>query len=146
VEAWVPVALAQRTDPEKWRRRAKFLMVTDPAERDARSAANFGKQQSLHMCAEYIIANAETNPIVYGHQSNVMFLLAKQLTNWEMCDHDEALNFMLDVNRYAQPGLPEAEIRRVLRNAEEKQYTSTGCDDPIVAPYVHPDCPIAHGG
>jgi hypothetical protein len=140
---FISAASTSLNDPRVWEKRADMMQLTDPAQRKG-DRAEFGQQDNLHMCAEHIIANAESNPLVYGHQSNTMFLLAKQLSNWRLCDHDEALAFMRDVNRYADPGLPDAEIQRILRNAEEKQYTSTGCDDPIVAPYIHPDCPIAN--
>lgn len=132
-----------KNDPRRWEQRADLMQIQDPSQR-SREGREFGTQASLHMCAEYIVANAETNPLVYGHQSNTMFLLAKQFSNCRMYTHDEALEFMRYVNKYADPGLPDSEIQRILRNAEEKQYTSTGCDDPVVAPYVHPDCPIAN--
>lgn len=140
---FLTVAEHNKNDPRKWHQRAAFLLVQDPSQREGKSA-EFGTQDSLHMCAEHVIANAESNPLVYGHQSNTMFMLAKCLSNWRLCDHDEALAFMRDVNEHADPGLPDAEVLRILRNAETKQYTSTGCDDPVVAPYIHPDCPIAN--
>lgn len=143
LEAWLDLAEASLNSPRAWERRADMLMIEDPATRRG-SGTPFGEQANLHMCASYIIEHAEDNPLTYGHQSNTMFLLAKQLTNWRLCDHDEALEFMRYVNKHANPGLPDAEVQRILRNAEEKQYTSLGCDDPVVAPYVHPNCPIAH--
>jgi hypothetical protein len=146
VEQFVAEALRTRNDPETWRRRAQLLMISDPAERDARSEAKFGRQKSLHICAEHVIANCEDNPVRQGHRSVVFFALAKQLTNWELCTHDEAWEFMLQVNNASPDPAPVSELRRILRNAEEKQYTSTGCDDPVFAPYAHPDCSIANGG
>lgn len=143
LDEFLTAAEAGLNSPRKWEQRADLLLVEDPANRKASGKA-FGEQDNLHMCAEHVIANAESNPLVYGHQSNTMFMLAKCLSNWRLCDHDEALGFMLDVNKHADPGLPEGEIRRILNNAETKQYTSTGCDDPVAAPYVHPDCPIAN--
>lgn len=143
---WSVVALRERIDPRLWRRRASLLMIQDPTQRDERSAARFGKQQSLHMCAEHVIANCEVNPVRVGHRSVVFFALAKQLTNWELCTHDEAWDFMVQVNEASPDPAPLSELRRILRNAEERQYTSTGCDDPVFAPYAHPDCPIANGG
>jgi hypothetical protein len=143
LEMFLDEAEGTLNSPRKWEQRADLLLVQDPATRKS-SGKEFGEQDNLHMCAEHVIANAETNPLVYGHQSNTMFMLAKCLSNWRLCDHEEALGFMLDVNKHADPGLPEQEVRRILNNAETKQYTSTGCDDPVVAPYAHPDCPIAN--
>jgi hypothetical protein len=143
---WAMAALRDRIDPRTWRRRASLLMIEDPAARDARSEAKFGKQQSLHMCAEHVIANCEEHPVVAGHRSVVFFALAKQLTNWELCSHDEAWDYMVQVNEASPDPAPLSELRRILRNAEDRQYTSTGCDDPVFAPYAHPDCPIANGG
>ena len=143
LEGFLAKAEDTRNDPRDWRKRASLLQLVDPATK-RKDGAEFGQQDNLHLCALHIIENAVTNPLVLGHQSNVMFLLAKQLSNWRLCDHAEALGFMLEVNSHAEPGLPEAEVRRILRNAEEKQYTSLGCDDPVVAPYIHPDCPIVN--
>jgi hypothetical protein len=143
LEGFLDAAESSKIDPRDWRKRASLMQITDPAT-TRREGKEFGTQDNLHMCAEYIVANAESNPLVYGHQSNTMFLLAKQFSNCRLYDHDETLEFMRYVNGHADPGLPDQEVQRILRNAEEKQYTSTGCDDPVVAPYVHPDCPIAH--
>jgi hypothetical protein len=35
------------------------------------------------MCAEHIIANRESNPVMEGHRNVVYFCLAKQLLNYE---------------------------------------------------------------
>jgi len=143
LEKFLLAAELNLNDPREWRKRAAMLQLVDPATK-RRDGAEFGTQTTLHMCAEHIVANAVTNPLVYGHQSNTMFLLAKQFSNCALYDHDETLEYMRYVNEHADPGLPDSEILRILRNAEEKQYTSTGCDDPVVAPYIHPDCPIAN--
>jgi hypothetical protein len=74
----------------------------------------------------------------------VFFALAKQLTNWEACDHDEALDLMRSVNEASPDSIPDSEVVRILGNAERGRFTSTGCDDPLFAPYADPACPIAH--
>lgn len=135
-----------RNEPEEWRRRAAWLQVEDPALAEKRSGdkAEFGHGKNLHMCAEYIIANCEDNPVVEGHRNAVFFALAKQLSHYEGFDHDEVWEMLLDVNNHSPDPAPESEIRRILHNAERGRYTSTQCDDPLVAPYCHPACPIAN--
>lgn len=135
-------AEATRNDPDDWQRRAALMQIGPPSER-ARSAT-FGQAKTLHICAQHVIEHAEDNPVVEGHRAIVFFNLAKALTNWEQVDHEEALDIMRDVNRCSPTPAPDFELRRILRNAEEKQYTSTGCDDPLFGPYSHPDCPIAN--
>jgi hypothetical protein len=66
------------------------------------------------------------------------------LTNWRECDHDEALMLMRSVNECSPDRIADTELRRILGNAERGQFTSTGCDDPLFAPYAHPSCPIAN--
>ncbi len=131
-----------RNDPEDWRKRARWLSLDPPDSKRAKQ--EFGTLPKLHMCAEYIIANRDENPLTDGHRNAVFFALAKQLTNCSMFDHDEALDMMKLVNESAVDSTPESEIRRILANAERGQYTSTDCDNPLVAPFAHPDCPIAN--
>lgn len=129
--------------PEAWRKKADWLMISAPDQRESR--AEFGTQANLHICAEYIIENADTNPVTEGHRAAVYFALAKQLTNWREVDHDEALMMLRSVNEASPVPIPDAELRRILGNAERGMFTSTGCDDPLVLAYAHPDCKIAHG-
>lgn len=131
-----------RNDPEKWRRTAQWLMISAPEERPNRT--EFGTQRSLHICAEHILSG-DAGPITPGHRSVVYFSLAKMLTNWEQCDHDEAWELLQSVNEASAPdSIPDSELRRILSNAERGQFTSTGCDDPLFLPFAHPDCTIAH--
>jgi hypothetical protein len=130
------------SDPADWKKKARWLFINPPDQRER--SAEFGSQRSLHMCAEYILEHAEDNPVLEGHRAAVYFALAKQLTNWQDVDHDEALMLMRSVNDASPDRIPDSELRRILGNAERGQFTSTGCDDPLVAPYAHPDCPIAH--
>lgn len=129
-------------DPETWRNKARWLQISSPEQRE--SSAEFGTQPRLHMCAEHIITNAVENPLREGHRAAVFFALAKQLTNWVDCDHAEAIAYLRSVNEASPDRVQDSELVRILGNAERGQFTSTGCDDPLVHEYAHPDCPIAH--
>ncbi len=131
-------------DPEVWKSRARWLLIEPPERRE--SATEFGQQPNLHICASHILEHAEDNPVMAGHRSVVYFCLAKQLTNWQLCDHDEALMYMRLVNEASPDRIPDDELQRILGNAERGGFTSTGCDDPLFAPYAHPSCKIAQGG
>jgi hypothetical protein len=135
-------ALESRNDPREWERKARWLLITPPEQREA--STEFGQQANLHICADHILETADTNPIREGHRAAVYFALAKQLTNWRECDHDEALMLMRSVNECSPDRIADTELRRILGNAERGQFTSTGCDDPLFAPYAHPSCPIAN--
>ena len=136
------VATARRNSPNEWRRKAEWLLISPPDQRER--SAEFGTQPRLHICAEHVLEHADTNPVTEGHRAAVYFALAKQLTNWRDCDHDEALMLMRSVNEASPDTISDSELRRILGNAERGQFTSTGCDDPLFAPYAHPDCPIAN--
>jgi hypothetical protein len=75
----------------------------------------------------------------------VLFNLSKMLLNWREATRDEALRWVLEVNAAGDRPLPEDEVTRAFENAEGGQFTSTGCDDPVMHPYVDPECPIARG-
>lgn len=142
LDQFLSEAEATRNDPDAWKKTAKWMLISPPEERTTR--AEFGTQRNLHICAEHIISG-EAGPITVGHRSVVYFSLAKMLTNWEQCDHDEAWEILQSVNEASAPdSIPDSELRRILSNAERGQFTSTGCDDPLFAPFAHPDCPIAH--
>lgn len=140
---WVP----QRgmNDPRSWRERAKWLQLSPPEDR-LHDRAEFGSQKNLHMCAEYIIANRDSNPVLEGHRNVVYFSLAKMLLNYSGFDEDEAWYFLKLTADASPDRVEEHELRRIFNNALVKQMTSTGCDDPLMAPYVHPDCKIARRG
>lgn len=144
VGAFVPLALGFRNDPSDWRKRARWLGIPSPQERAA-NTREFGTMGHLHMCAEYVIARRDENPVTAGHRAIVYFNLAKMLTNWSQIDHDEALAMMALVNDASPDPIPSEEMSRILANAERGAFTSTGCDDPLFAPFAHPDCPIANG-
>ena len=142
LEEWLDSAEADLNDPEAWRKRAKWLMIVPPSERT--TSATFGAQANLHMCAEHVLSG-DAGMITEGHRNAVFFMLAKCLTNWSQVDHDEALDLMRGVNRdLCDPPESDSELRRILANVERGQYTSTGCDDPLVAPFAHPACPISN--
>lgn len=129
-----------KNDPKKWATRADWLMLSNPSNREP--TAEFGTQATLHICADHIIGG-DAGPITEGHRNAVFFMLAKCLTNWRDCDHDEALMIMRSVNQdLCDPPESDAELRRILANVERGQYTSTGCDDPLVVAFRHPDCKI----
>jgi hypothetical protein len=134
-------AFESANDPEVWRTRANWLLISAPAERER--TTEFGGQSTLHICAREIIENPDANPVVAGHRAIFFFNLAKALTNWNQIDHDEALMFMSQVNDASPDKVSESELSRILSNAERGGFTSTGCDDPVFAPYAHPSCPIA---
>ena len=142
LDSFVNVAHANKQDPEEWRKHARWKLLSPPGSDGERS--EFGEQERLHMCGEYIIENAMngTNPIGVGHRSVVFFSLSKMLTNWKGMDQGDVLDTLREVNEASPDPIPDSELRRILGNAERGQFTSTGCDDPLMAPYVHPDCPI----
>ena len=128
--------------PEAWSKKADWLMISAPDQRESRT--EFGTQANLHICGAHILETSDVNPVLEGHRASVYFALAKQLTNWSEVDHDEALMMMRTVNSDSPDPISDSELRRILDNAERGRFTSTGCDDPLFAPYAHPDCPIAH--
>jgi len=151
--SWMPMfsfveqALELLNDPERWRKRADWLGIAPPEQRER--SAELGTGKELHKCAEWIIANRDETPIAEGHRNVVFFNLAKMLTHYEGFDHDDSLK-MLELVRDSSEAagydrVDDREINRILTNAERGGFTSTGCDDPLMADYVHPDCPIAKG-
>lgn len=144
VGEFLELACSSLNDPAEWRKRGRWLGIPSPEEREASDHRTFGTQPYLHMCAEHIIAHRDDNPVGEGHRAVVYFSLAKQLSNCSMFDHDESLALMALVNDASPDPIPPSELARILFNAERGQFTSTGCDDPLFAPYAHPDCPIAH--
>lgn len=142
LEEFLEHAHANLNDPAEWRKKAKWLLISPPDQRE--HSSDFGESENLHICGEWLIENAESNPVLQGHRNCVYFSLAKMLSNWKHCDHDEALMIMRSVNAASPDRVPDYELRRILSNAERGRYTSFGCDDPLFTPYAHPDCPIAN--
>lgn len=142
LEGFLEWAEALLNDPKGWIRRAELLHIPSPDDR-MKDRAEFGTQKQLHICAEHIVANREQNPVLEGHRNVVYFSLAKMLLNYEGYDADEAWYFLKLTADASPDRVEEHELRRIFNNAMMKQMTSTGCDDPLMSPYVHPDCPIA---
>lgn len=138
-------ATANLNSVSLWKKRADWLMLSPPDQRQ-NDSAEFGTGQQLHICAEHIIANRDENPIQEGHRNVVYFCLAKMLAHYEGFDHDEALDILRLVRDSAdEKGVghfPNSELSRILQNAERGQFTSTGCDDPLMSNYISPECKI----
>lgn len=144
--AFVDTATEYLNDPEEWRKRAAWLGVPSPEERtQSGTDREFGTSTFLHMCAEYVLEHREDNPVVEGHRAVVYFALAKQFANCATFDDDEALVMLGLINDASPDPISEGELKRIYFNAVRGQFKSTGCDDPLFAPYAHPDCKIAKG-
>lgn len=141
---WIEYAHDDRNDPESWRRRAIAVGIKPPGERPANTRAQ-GELGFLHDCALHILRNRETNPIREGSRNTVYFHVACQLLNYRDMSAEEALTLLHELNAAALPPAPEREVDRIFANAERSGMTATGCDDPLMAPYVLPTCPIARG-
>lgn len=142
LQGFIETAEDERTDPDIWRKTAKWLMISSPEDRPRK--AEFGTQPHLHLCAEHVLSG-EAGPVTVGHRSVVYFSLAKMLTNWALTDHDEVVEMLRALNQDSAPdSIEDDELLRIIGNAERGQFTSTGCDDPLFAPFAHPDCPIAN--
>lgn len=139
---FIHAAHRNKNDPDEWRKRARYINLQEPQVRE--SSQEFGTRDTLHMCADYIIEGALSGerPVVEGHRAAIFYMLAKNLRNWAAIGDDEALDVLLEVNSLSPDPFPPSEIKRMFRNAEGR--TSTGCDDPLIQPFSHPDCPISH--
>jgi hypothetical protein len=145
-DAWIDQALDTRHDPETWVKRARALGATPPQERQ--ESSEFGEQPILHECALHILENGRRgNPVAKGHRHQVAFRLACMLLNYREFTRQEAWDTLASFNKDGgfQPELGENELWSLFTNAQRGRYTSTGCDDPLMAPYVRADCPIARG-
>ena len=139
---WIELAYETRNDPEDWIIRARALGITPPEERQ--STREQGELGFLHDCALHIIRNREEHPVIEGHRNAVYFHVTKQLLNYREMTEDEARTLLHELNDAADPPAPEREVDRIFNNARSGGFTGTGCDDPLMAPYVLPTCPIAH--
>jgi len=138
---WMLEALKSRTSADLWRRRGRALGGKPRSE--VRSG-EFGERNSLHVCANYIFEHRADNPVTEGHRATVLFNLAKMYANCKHYSQDEAEQFVEAVNQAGTNPIPQREVRRFVNNAYEGGFTSTGCDDPLMSPYVSPDCKIAN--
>lgn len=138
---FLETADAKRTSAEAWRRRGRALGGKPRAE--GRSG-EFGERRAPHICAEYIFKHRDDNPLVPGHRATVLFNLSKMYANCASYSEDEAIQFVQAVNEAGTDPIPEREVRRFVHNAFEGGFTSTGCDEGAMIPYVSPDCKIAN--
>lgn len=147
-EVWVPMnrkaflmfAHTERTSAEAWRRRGRALGGKPRAEM---RAGEFGERNSLHICAEHIFENRRDNPLAEGHRATVLFNLAKMYANCIHYSEDETEQIVEAVNQEGTNPIPQREVKRFVHNAYEGGFTSTGCDDPLMTPYISPSCKIA---
>lgn len=145
LDAFLDEAEGHLNDPSAWRKRANWLGIQSPDQREKDiDSKPHGSQTYLHQCAEYVIAHRDDNPVVDGHRAVVYFALAKQLAHCSQFDEEEALVMMGLVNDSSPDPVSERELRTIYTNASRGQYTSTGCDDPVFLPYADPNCPIAN--
>lgn len=142
LDAFLDEAAAERSSADEWRRRARALGA-QPGKRAA-SGEVFGERNSLHQCAQHIFDNRDSNPLRPGHRAVVLFSLAKMYANCRHYDEDETFDFVNAVNEAGVQPVPESEVRRFVANAFRGEFTSTGCDDPLMADYVDPSCRIAY--
>lgn len=142
---FIGLAEASLNTPAEWKKRARWLGVPSPEEREASGHSEFGTQRTLHRCAEYVVANRDENPVVEGHRAVVYFALSKMFANCEQYSSDESLTILKMVNESSPDPISEYELKRIYENAERGQFTSTSCDDPLFQPYADPECPIANG-
>jgi hypothetical protein len=139
----LPHALDERQGPDSWVTRARTTGAKPPAEREA--TRDFGTAKHLHRCAEYMLDRRESNPLRAGHRNVVLFNLAKMLLNWRELDATEAWELLDSMNQAGERPLSRGELERLFENVQNRGFTSTGCDDPLMQPYVDPSCPIAKG-
>lgn len=128
------------TAAEPWRRRGRAL---GGKPRSETRSGEFGERNSLHVCASYIFEHREDNPLTEGHRATVLFNLAKMYANCKHYSQEEAERFVEAVNQAGTNPIPPREVKRFVNNAYEGGFTSTGCDDSLMMPYVSPDCKIA---
>lgn len=139
--AWLAAADTRRTGAEAWRARGRAL---GGKPRSETRSGEFGERNSLHVCASYIFEHRRDNPLTEGHRATVLFNLAKMYANCRHYSQEEAERFVEAVNQEGTNPIPPREVRRFVNNAYEGGFTSTGCDDPLMSPYVSPDCKIAN--
>jgi hypothetical protein len=140
--AFLEDAYEQRTDPEEWRDRARS-MGAGPEGKVKSDGAVFRERSKPHMCALHMLQHKDDNPLAEGHRAVVLFNLAKMLANVSTFEPEEVFDLVEEYNQAGESPVPESEVRRFVGNAFRGEFTSTGCDDALMAPYIHPDCPIA---
>jgi hypothetical protein len=143
LQSFLTTAEISLCDPTAWLKRAQYLMIAPPDERETNT--EFGTGTELHQCAQYVIKHREDKPIVEGHRAVVYFCLAKQFAHYEGFSREDSLEMLKLVNDASPDPITDYELTRALNNAERGRFTSTGCSDPVFQPYADPECPIAKG-
>lgn len=131
-----------RTAAEEWRRRGRALGAK---KREEMRSGEFGERNSLHVCADYVFKHRKDNPVTEGHRATVLFNVAKMYANCKHYSQEETTQFVEAINLEGTNPIPSREVERFVNNAYEGGFTSTGCDDPLMMPYVSPECKIANG-
>lgn len=142
LDDFISAAQVSRINPDAWQRRAEALGIVPPEKREV-SDTEFGSQPFLHDCAAYIYKNREDNPIQPGGRAAVLFHVAVQFLNYDGFETEEVRGFIDEINDAMPAPLDKREVDRIFRNAASGRYRYTGCDDPLMLEYVHPECPFA---
>lgn len=145
LERFLTEAEASLIDPQHWH----DLCIRDgiePPRARGEGSEEFGSRSAPHMCATYMLENKDVNPLRPGHRATVLFNLAKQLANVEDFEPADVEDMVEAMNQAGTEPVSTKEVERFVRNAYKGQWVSTGCDDPLMDPYVHPECPIARRG
>lgn len=143
IEDFISYAEAWLAEVVLWERLALSAGYGPPGS-VAAGKEEFGMRETLHQCATYMLEHKDDNPLSDGHRHVVLFNLAKMILNCRNYSEDEAVEIVKGYNEASTDPLSEGEIESLVANAARGEYTSTGCDDPLMAPYVDPSCPIAN--
>lgn len=141
LDRFLALACSIRANSEVWLRRARALGASPPQQN---GDSEFGQRATLHICASYMLENKDTNPLMQGHRHVVLFNLAKMILNCREYDEADATVLVEAFNDAGVAPLPRRDIEQMVTRAANGGWTSTGCDDPLMAPYVHPECKIAN--
>lgn len=136
-------AEAEKVSVEHWTNLCRQDGIEPPALRIS-DGDEFGERSVVHGCATYMLEHAEDNPLAPGHRHVVLFNLAKMFLNCADYDFDDTLQIVGAFNERGEHPLSEREVKTTVQNALRGRFKSTGCDDPVMSPYVDPRCPIAH--
>lgn len=145
VTEFLDLAEHSLVDPIHWRGLAIHAGITPPGAISDEPDVPFGERPSLHECATYMLEHKEDNPLAPGHRHVVLFNLAKMVLNARDYDEDDATAIVKGYNDAGLSPVSDDEVETLVANAARGRYTSTGCDDPLMEPYISPTCPIAHG-
>ncbi len=134
-EQFLDEAESSLNDPHKWRTRATWMQLSPPERK--RSNVAFGSRDTLHCCAQYVVENEI--PIRQGTRSVAFFNLAKMFTNCSAYTREETIEIMRAINGWSD-SIDDRELLRIINNAEQGEYTSTGCTEALFEDYRSPNC------